>query len=348
MGFLALLLALLAPALVSCNTPTTPPLARFEFTEPQMGVPFRIVLYAPDASAAKTAAKAAFDRISQLNNILSDYEFDSELSTLSRTAGEGRAVKVSPELWYMLTTAQAMSRRSDGAFDITVGPYVSLWRKARRDRKLPDSQKLERARAAVGYQYLRLDATHRTAELLRPGMRLDLGSIAKGYAIDEALKTLRRQGIRSALVAGSGDIGVSDPPPGRKGWRIEVAPLDSPDAPPARHVVLANRAITTSGDLFQNLEIEGVRYSHIVNPKTGLGMTDHSLVSVIALTATTANSLSTTVNVVGPQRGLNLVRATAGAEVRIARKPASAIEVTESPGFAKYYESASAPSNPRP
>src|SRR5206468_6588558 len=112
-------------------------LRRYEFAEPLMGVPFRIVLYAPDQATAETAARAAFDRIGQLNDILSDYDTDSELSRLSRTAGSGQAVKISDDLRFVLERAQKLAQRTQGAFDVTVGPVVSLWRKARREKKLP-------------------------------------------------------------------------------------------------------------------------------------------------------------------------------------------------------------------
>jgi len=282
-----------------------------------MGVPFRIVLYARDQPAANAAAAAAFKRIARLNDILSDYEMDSELSQLSRTAGEGKAIKVSDDLWKVLERAQRLARRTDGAFDVTVGPYTSLWRKARRERRLPAKHLLDETRAAVGYEKLQLDPNHRTAKLLVPGMRLDLGGIAKGYAVDEALDILRAQGIKSALVAGSGDLAMSDPPPGKKGWRIEVAPLDVTNAPPLRFVLLANAAIATSGDIFQRLEIDGKRYSHIVDPRTGLGLTDHSLVTVIARDCLTADSLATAVSVLGPSQGLQLIGETPGAAAHI-------------------------------
>src|SRR5260221_8844696 len=137
---------------------------------------------------------------------MSDYEPDSEVASLSRTAGEGKAVKVSRELWTVLSRAQKLAAESGGAFDVTVGPYVILWRQARREHKLPDAAKLEAARAAVGYEKLKLDPKRHMAQLLAPGMRLDLGGIAKGYALDEAMKVLRSHNVRSALVSGGGDL----------------------------------------------------------------------------------------------------------------------------------------------
>lgn len=310
---------------------------RFEFTEPQMGVPFRLVLYAADRAQAEAAARAAFARIAALNAIMSDYDSDSELSRLSQTSGTGQEVKLSDDLWTVLARAQDLARRTDGAFDVTVGPCVHLWRKARRDRALPDPARLARARAATGWQHLELDAKQRTARLRVPGMRLDLGGIAKGYAVDEALKVLASRGIRRALVSGGGDLAVSHPPPGQPAWRIEVAAPDAPDAPPARHVLLRRTGLATSGDLFQHVQIGAVRYSHIVDPRTGLGLTDRSQVTVIARDCLTADSLSTAISVLGPERGLALANASC-AGVYLARQPAGRVEVVENRRFRRWLE----------
>ena len=333
-GLLAILL------LTACSTfpRHTEDLQRYEFSEPQMGLPFRIVVYARDKPTAEAAARAAFNRIKQLNDILSDYEDDSELSRLSRTAGSGQAVKVSEELWLVLKRAQKLAEQTDGAFDVTVGPVVSLWRKARREKKLPEAARVAQALQAVGHKKLRLDSRRHTVQLLAPHMRLDLGAIAKGYAADEALKVLRRRGITRALVAGGGDMALGDPPPGKKGWRIEIPPLDTTNAPPARFVLVADAGLATSGDLFQHVEIGGKRYSHIVDPRTGIGLTDHSLVTVIAPDGITADSLATAVSVLGPKRGKKLIENTKGAAVQIVRQPGDTIEVTESSRFKRHYE----------
>jgi FAD:protein FMN transferase len=322
------------------TTPDNPPAAlhRFEFSQPQMGLPFRIVLYARDAAQAEAAANAAFARIAQLNGILSDYDTDSELSQLSRTSGQGKTVPLSADLWLVLARAQKFSADTDGAFDITVGPFVNLWRKARREQKLPRADLLAEATRSVGWRKLQLDARSRTATLVAPNMRLDLGSIAKGYAIDEALHVLGRRGIRSALVTGGGDMAASAPPPDRAGWRITLAPLDVTNAPPARQVLLKHAGLGTSGDLFQHVEIDGIRYSHIVNPHTGYGLTDHSLVTVIARDCITANTAATAVSVMGPERGLRLVASLPDAALHYVRKPASHIEHGESSRLRDYLE----------
>lgn len=325
---------------VSCKTlrvETTPP-PRFEFQRPEMGVPFRLVLYAEDEKSGAAAAEAAFQRVSQLNAIMSDYDPDSELSKLSAESGKGQAVPVSADLWLVLSRAQDLAERSDGAFDVTVGPFVNLWRRARRVHQLPDPQRLAQARQAVGYQHVRLDPKHHTIELLVPNMRLDLGGIAKGYAVDEALKTLREHGIDRALVEGGGDVAVSRPPPGKAGWRFELSPLDVTNAPSARYLSLKNAAISTSGDLYQRLEIDDKRYSHIVDPHTGIGLTDHSLVSVIAPNSITADSLTKVVSVLGPEKGLKFIEATPGVAARVMREPGQKLEAYESSRFRRYYQ----------
>ena len=175
----------------------------------------------------------------------------------------------------MSSSAPSGSRKlSDGAFDVTVGPYVRLWRFARKRKVLPTPAEIATARAAVGWQKLRLDPRARTVTLLVPNMRLDLGSIGKGYAADQALQILKGRGIDRALVAASGDIAVGNPPPGQRGWKVGIARLwwrhqRAPLAP----LLLHNAGISTSGDTEQFIEINGVHYSHIVNPATGLGLT---------------------------------------------------------------------------
>ncbi|HKQ39620.1 MAG TPA: FAD:protein FMN transferase [Verrucomicrobiae bacterium] len=292
--------------LAGCRSADPRHMARYEFSKPQMGAPFRIVLYAPDAAAAETAANAAFRRVETLNQIFSDYETDSELNELSRTAGSGKAVPVSNDLWRILLQSQRFSELSDGTFDVTVGPCVNLWRKARRDKKLPDPPRLAAALRAVGYKKLAL--RKHTARLLVPDMKLDLGGIAKGYAVDEAMKVLKHNGIRSALVGAAGDIAVSDPPPAKSGWQIEIGS-------PPKILSLSHAAVSTSGDTFQHLEVDGVRYSHIVDPRTGMGITNQVTVSVIARDSTTADALATAISVLGPEKGTALAKHFPGVSV---------------------------------
>jgi thiamine biosynthesis lipoprotein len=295
---------------------------RFEFAETHMGSEFKIVLYTLDESIARRASRAAFERIAALDATLSDYQPDSELMRLCGQAG-GPPVAVSADLFDVLERSRAMFERSDGAFDVTVAPVVRLWRRARRDRKMPDPALLAKARALVGSVRMRLDPAARTVQLLAPGMKLDVGGIAKGYASGAAIAVLARHGVASALVAGSGDIVVSGPPPDANadasGWTIGIAPLENPAAPPRQFLRVANAAVSTSGDAERFVEIDGKRYSHIVDPRTGLGVVDRCSVTVVAPDGATADSLDTAVYVLGPDRGLALVEATEGAAALIVR-----------------------------
>lgn len=311
---------------------------RFEYAETLMGMQFKVIVYAPDEQIANRAVQGAFKRIQFLNTVCSDYEADSELNTFCAQAGGGQKVQLSDDLFAVLESAQKLSEKTDGAFDCTVGPLTRLWRRSRRSKTLPAPQVLAGARQLVGYRQLTLNAKGKTGGLEQPKMQLDLGGIAVGYAIDEALSTLRKEGIKSALIDGSGDIGVSDAPPGTSGWRIGVAPLEA-DKKPSRYVILANAAVTTSGDAYQFVEIDGIRYSHIVDPRTGLGLTRRISATVISRTCIVADSYATAVCVLGPEKGLELIKKTPESESLIIVGMEETIKTYESSGFSRFEKS---------
>ncbi len=309
--------------------PSSGETSRFEFREPHMGTEFKLVLYTSDEARARRASRAAFERIEAINASLSDYDPESELMRLCARAG-GPPLPVSDDLFRVLSRAQALSKRSDGAFDVTIGPVGRLWRRARRNRLMPDPKLLAQARELVGFENVRLDAERRTVQLRKPGMKLDLGGIAKGFAADEALKRLRDLGIKQALVAAAGDIAVGDPPPGSDGWTVDVAPLKAATLGPAPRLKLVNQAVSTSGDAEQFVEIEGVRYSHILDPRTGLGVVGRSSATVVAPDATTSDSLATALSVLGPEKGLKLVEETEGAAAFYVRATENGLVVVKS------------------
>lgn len=308
---------------------------RFEATETHMGSPFKILLYTADDATATRALRLAFDRIKALDKALSDYDPESELMRLCDRSG-GPPVPVSPDLFDVLSRAKAMAERSDGAFDPTMAPVGRLWRRARRDKQMPDPATLRKALSLVGHRKMTLDPQSWTVRL-DPGVRLDLGGIAKGHASQAAVDVLKAQGVPIALVAGAGDIVAGDPPPGSRGWSVDIASLDAPGTgPPERTILLANAAVSTSGDAERFVEIGGVRYSHIVDPRTGLGLTGRVSVTVIAPDGATADALDTAACVLGPERGLKLVAGTPGAEVLFVRRTeAGAVERSESTGFSR-------------
>jgi thiamine biosynthesis lipoprotein len=255
---------------------------RFEGVEPHMGTLVRVTIYSKDASPMH----AAFSRIAELDEELSDYKPESELNRLCRT--HDQAVHVSEDLFRVLDASLKLSKLTDGAFDVTVGPITHLWRLG----KIADAQTM----SLVGWKNVVLDKRHRTVELKQSGMQLDLGAIAKGYAADEALKILRKVGVTKALVAVSGDVAAGDAPPGTKGWRVGLEPAGG-------EILLRNAAVSTSGDTEQFREIGGVRYSHIVDPKTGLGLRSEIAVTVVARRGLDADPIATAVSVMGEERG---------------------------------------------
>lgn len=298
---------------VMAQTPERP-LQHYEYTQLHMGVQVQIQLYAPNEEKALEAVHAAFARYSQLNDILSDYKADSELNLLCDHAGKG-PMHVSDDLWRNLERAQEVAKRSNGAFDPTVSPLVRLWRSARKLAVMPNSMELKKAKKLVNWRALKLDASSYTAELLKPGMKLDLGGIAKGDADDQAQVELKKCGITSSLIEAGGDIVVSDPPPGKKGWVIEIA--NPGKGMKTKLITVSNCAVSTSGDTEQFVVIGGKQYSHIVDPHTGLGLTDRIAATIVAKDGLTSDSLSTAVSVLGEKKGQLLVKTYPGASAYV-------------------------------
>jgi FAD:protein FMN transferase len=330
--------AALAPAQERSDPVENPrSLSRFEFLQIRMAIPVRITLYAPDEATANLASGRAYARFKQLDRCMSDYDPDSELSVLCRNGVPGRAQPVSDDLFRVLRAAEQISRMSEGAFDVTVGPLTELWRKTRRRQQLPPDEQLRTVLERVGWQHVRLNPHTQTVDLRVVGMKLDLGGIAKGYAADEALAAMADLGVTSALIDAGGDVVAGDPPPGKSAWQIGIAPLEDPHGRPGRFLNLANAAVATSGDASQHVEIDGVRYSHILDPQTGMGVTTLSSVTVIAPDGMTADALASAVSVMGPQRGLELIESTDGTEAYVVTRDAAGVLHTHaSSGVADY------------
>ena len=281
------------------------PLHRYEYDFVAMGMKYHLVVYAPDEQTVARALDQVETRVRQLDRVMSDYNTESELSQLCDHSGPGQPVRLSPELFEVLDHSLELSRETGGAFDVTVGPVIQLWRTARRTKTLPPPESLQQARDRVGWSAVQLNPLARTAELTRSGMQLDLGGIAAGYACDEALRIFRSYGLPRVLIDASGDVLVGDPPPDREGWKVTVAGLSGgTEDPGSRTIILRNAAITTSGDARQFVEIDGQRYSHIVDPQTGLGLTRRSSTTVIAPTGWQADSYATAMNVLGVKAGI--------------------------------------------
>lgn len=271
-----------------------------------MGVEARIVLYAPSEQQAQRAAGAAFDRIAQLDAVMSDYRAGSELNQLTDHP-VGTSIRVSDDLYHVLATGQRVAEASGGAFDVTIGPLVALWREARRTGRLPYDDELARARQRVGFASVHLHPNDRSVTFDIPKMQLDLGGVAKGYAAEQAVSTLRAHEIRSALVSLAGDVAVSDAPPGTPGWMIAIDHGEPSRVP--RVLLLANAAVSTSGSTEQFVDIAGKRYSHLIDPRTGVGLTSLTAATVIARDGdgALADALSSAACVLGPHAGEAMV-----------------------------------------
>lgn len=273
------------------------PLHRYAYTRLCMGVRTDVVVYAPREDIAASGAALAFDRLASLDDALSDYRPGSELNRFAGRAWDRdpNEVVISPDLARVLAASMELAEATGGAFDPTVGPMVTLWRKARTTGKMPESGSIDEARARVGWHHLRVRTDPPIASLDRGGMRLDLGGIAKGYAAREAVRELEVAGLPRCLVALAGDIAAGEAPPGERGWIVEIAPPGGPGV--ARAVVLRRTSVSTSGDAAQFVEIGGVRYSHIVNPRTGMGVTRRVQATVVSCDGARADALATALSV---------------------------------------------------
>lgn len=269
----------------------------FVFQELHMGGKVRLVLHAESEAKAETAARAVYAEFARLEQIMSDYRPESEVSRLCRDALK-TPVKVSDDLFEVLNQAISVSKRTGGAFDVTVGPLVQLWREARTTRKLPDEATRKAALQQVGFSRVKLDPVAKTV-LLRK-VKIDLGGIGKGYANDRAAAILRKHGVTSFLVEAGGDLIVGEAPPGKEAWVIDV------QGAPGGKLELTNRALSTSGDATQYVEINGVRYSHIMDPRTGLGLAKSIQVTVLGEKGAETDPFATAFCVLGAARARSL------------------------------------------
>ena len=318
-------IAVLGLALLACRAP----LERFEYEVPAMGTSFRIVLHAEDEAQAAAAAGAAFARVRELESIFSDYDPESE-ARLVAERGPGVAL-VSPELLEVTALALNVSARSGGAFDVTVGPLTRLWRRALRQESAPDADQLEEARAAVGWEKVRVDMDAQTLELSAAGMRLDYGGIAKGYALGAALQVLGEHGVDRALVDGGGDVACGEAPPGEPGWIIELKGGDR------EALLVRGFAVATSGHMARGGVLDGASVSHLIDPRPealGRALPARSrIATVMARDAALADALASTLLVLDPEEGVHLLAGYAEAEARIVTETEQGRRVFTTAGF---------------
>ena len=264
-----------------------------------MGTVFNILIDEDNSTASKSAAQEAFQEANRLNLILSDYLNDSELSRFSRSSYEGNYFKLSNDLFTVLKFGQKISHDTNGSFDMTIGLLSRLWRIARFQNTLPDPDKIRTAHSLSGYRHLKLNSQKKSGRLTIPGVKLDLGGLAKGYTADQMLKKLQQRGMPRCLIDAGGDLVIGDPPRDSKGWRIKVAGAKNHLLSP---LILSNTAIATSGDHEQFLFLDGKKFSHIINPHTGMGLTSQVQATVIAPTGIQADALASASVVMGAEK----------------------------------------------
>ncbi len=257
-------------------------LLRLEESAGAMGITYTVILYGHNMVQMQAAVDAAIREVRRVDRMLSKYRPDGELSEINRHAAE-RPVKVTPELFALLSECERYSRESEGTFDITIGPLMRVWGFYRGTGRLADKQQVARALEKVGHRNVALDAANGAVRFVRPGVELDLGGIGKGYAVDRMVALLKEKGITSALVnaGGSSIYGLGAPPSEDRGWAVNIRDPRSQSGVVA-DVYLKDESISTSGSTEKFFRAEGRVYSHIMDPRTGYPAEGVLEVSVIA------------------------------------------------------------------
>lgn len=309
--------------------------ARYHFTANKMGSPFNLVIVAQDSSAAARLAARAFALVDSLNHLFSDYDSTSELSLVNRSAGSG-TVRLSPALNEIIRLSQVAWSASDHSFDITVGPLSLLWRQCRKEHRFPDSLELVPATRNVGFERLHYNARLGTVSPEK-GVRIDLGGIAKGYTAQKVVELLRRLGAGSALADAGGDIAMSGSPAGSRGWTIGVNVPEEAEELLPRSLQLSQLSVATSGDVYQFIEHDGKKFSHIIDPRTGYGVTSQRNVTVIAKDGAEADWLATACSIL-PVAAARRLAITRGAGLLISVVENGRIVTYRTPRFERYWK----------
>ena len=264
-------------------------LQEFSYSQLQMAMPMRITVWCDSENRAEQACKLAFDRAAELVKVFSDYDAESETRRLARSE-IGQPIKVSDDLFRVLAYSKTLNRESNGAFDPTASPVIRLWRAARKNGRLPDSDEIDRALEQVGFGKVQIALDEKNVTMMASGFDFDFGGIAKGYIGDQVMQVLQENGVEIGCYEAGGDIVLSGPPPGTNGWVIDVGQNDDGTA---KTIQLKNCGVSTSGDARQFVEIDGKRYSHVVDPRTGIGVTTGRTAFVIAPTGMESDALAT-------------------------------------------------------
>ncbi len=298
-----------------------PEVVAYEVTFPSMGTLVSLKTFGTHAKSVEAAFTATRDEIARLAFIFTDYDEESETRKLTEDDRIGKWQEVSPELWELLKVCDEWHRLSDGAFDVSVGRLSVLWRSARSKNRIPTTEQINDALKYCGWKHVELNDSDKTVKIKLKGLRLDFGAVAKGYIIERAYKFLAARDYPVSLVRAGGDLRCGLAPPGREGWRIEIENVDETKSERSGYLI-ANAAISSSGDRYQFMEVDGKRLSHVIDPRTGVGVEGPMLVTVIAETSTQADAADTAICVMGHEAGMRVAKTLPDLKVRIvSRRP---------------------------
>jgi FAD:protein FMN transferase len=326
---------------------------KYIFNQPKMGSPFIITVFARDTEGLQAVVDKAYIRVDELNEVFSDYDSTSEISKLARTYRVGEWYQVSNDLYYMLKISLDAARASSGAFDVTVGNVVKLWRKAKKSKTIPSISERKSALSKTGWQHILIDEKTHKISFNTEGVLLDFGGIVKGFAAEVVVEILTLNKFPMCLVDAGGDLAIGNKPENMEyidipnpfgtegayseGWQIGISIPQSDTELMPQMLSLHNQAVATSGDMYNNVSFEGKRYSHIVNPRTGMGLTHQRNVTVIAPFGHQADWLATACSVLPIKKAMKLVRKYPNAELLILEIRKGKIKSWQTSGFAKYF-----------
>ena len=296
-----LIFLLLFPATISGQ------LKRFQFTENKMGSTFSIIFYYDDSLKASAISKECSAIVDSMNNIFSDYSTTSEVGKLA-SMHVVKDQKVSDELFELIRLSKYAWKSSGKSFDVTIGALTQLWRKAKKENRFPTEEEIKIAKQATGFKNVSYDIFVKTISFKTPGLRLDFGGIVPGYVAQKVLDHLKTRSINIALVDASGDIVMADPPPGKDGWLVGINLPENENEVWDKKLELKNFAVSTSGDVYRYTVHNGKKYSHIIDPKTGYGVTSQRNVTVIAKDGAEADWLATACSILPIKKALRLAK----------------------------------------
>ena len=278
---------------------------KFSYSEMKMGSAFNLIIVSADSNKANHLARKSYELVDSLNHIFSNYDSSSELSKINASAGL-LPYKMSTAMLDLVQKSQYAYIQSKGAYDISIGPLSSLWRNARKAKLFPEASTVLATKKLVGLNQVKINKRLGTIFLPNANMQLDFGGIAKGYIAQWVINFLKANGIQQALVDAGGDIVMSGPPLNQQGWLIGVNLPETTDDLLNKKLQLSNCSVATSGDVYQFIEYKGVKYSHIINPLTGYGVTNLRNVTIVAKTGATADWLATACSILPIQEAKQL------------------------------------------